>query len=166
MSSVKNFCRSRVRQIFISTGCLTIKTTFPALLYNIKLHLLLNPVRRALTIHKFRNLSCEVACLLSSHIINYESLFSDTLMSFESYLYQVLCVVVKDSWIKFREKIHTSSHSTSSSAAADRATQTALLSPVVSQDSPHSAAAVRSPQRQDNITLFLPFISTRMRSRQ
>lgn len=64
--------------------------------------------------------------------------------------------MVKVSLIKFREKIPTSSRSTSRSAVADRATQTALLSPAVSPDCPHSPAAASSPQRQDDITLFPP----------
>lgn len=45
-------------------------------------------------------------------------------------------------------EIPTSWHNTSSIAVADKATQTALLSPVVFLNSPHSPAAVPSPKKK------------------
>lgn len=60
-------------------------------------------------------------------------------------------VVLKLTDVSYVICVSTSWHSTSSTAAAGRATRTAPQSPAVSPDWPRSYSAGSSPQRQDNV---------------
>lgn len=115
-------------------------------------------MRSTQTKHKCRNLSCETTTIALSPMVNVYSVLLIRKVGFQfspsALVYHLLCVVVKASLLKLGEKIPTSWHNTSSSAAADRATQTAPPSPAASPDCPRSPAAASSPRRQDSNTLL------------